>query len=292
MGSDMPPRVLFAHQAPTLIDNFAQSHLWRVETIDLGDSDGFDEMKLLKTSKSSTTSGVEWLFVCSPLQLQNAQSLGSKVCWVMHNGKPNPNLVGVINPSNTQAIVCMSERNAAQVRFWYGKDIPVHVLIPGYEPTPVWSWRSNLSWTVKSRPWARDREALELVHSVVIGSKAFNHLWYGQGQPSGFLTPRNKLSIMQSCSCYISSLPRWAGFGLTEHECMAAGVPVVGSRWGDTAQIGPGSLLNDWPKVQEQLATLARSTACPKASEAQLEYIRTYCSPKNRDLSIERFLSA
>ena len=287
------PKVLFAHQAPTLIDNFAACKLWRVRVVDLGDSD-FEETKLLAAQPCASVAGAAWVFVCSPMQLDNAQRLhanyGTKVCWLMHNGKPNSNIRRTITRRNTHRIACMSTRNAEQVRAWFGTDIPVYVLRPSYEPAPRWEWAGDTSWTIKSRPWLRDRTALDHVHQVIRRAGAFDHRWYGQGQPNGFIMPGEKSKLMQRCSCYVSCLPDWAGFGLTEHECMAAGVPVVGSRWGDTAGRTMDALLSDDVETQIQCLKLSRQRDM-MVSEAQYDYLRDMCSPERQRRSIERFLA-
>jgi hypothetical protein len=283
------PRVLFAHQAPTLIDNVAASPLWDVSVVDLGDSAGFDERKLLNT-KPGTTAGADWVFVCSPEQLRQARGIrGVKVCWVLHNGKEAP-VKTLLKSGAVHRIACMSQRNADQIRAWFGTSVPISVLRPSYEPAMTWEWIANVSWTIKSRPWARDQRALELVHRVIREARAFDHRWYGQGQPNGFIMPGEKAALMRCCSCYVSCLPEWAGFGLTEHECMAAGVPVVGSRWGDTTRMTSQGMLHDDISVQIEYLNAARRMQA-YICDVQFQYLRDVCSPAMRDRSIEEFLN-
>jgi len=291
-------KVLFAYQAPTLIDNLAACDLWDATVVDLGDSTGFDERKLLRTPRCVSSSGAGWVFVCTPLQLQNAQLLaayGTKICWVMHNGKMNHDLRSDLRPHKVHRIACMSQRNAEQVEQWLGSDVPIFVLRPAYEPDAKWKrWTKDVSWTVKSRPWARDRQALDTLYAVIKNAGAFDHRWYGQGQPNGFLLPGEKAKLLEACSCYVSCLPFWAGFGLTEHECMAAGVPVIGSLWGDTClRRSEDWLLDDSIENQTRFLWETRERSLldhVHMCEAQFDYLREFCSLEARRRSIEEFL--
>ena len=57
---------------------------------------------------------------------------------------------------------------------------------------------------------------------------------FGQGQPSGFLTPERRDTWYGGSLGYVSSLPTNAGFGLAEHEALASGCPLLAMAWGDT----------------------------------------------------------
>jgi hypothetical protein len=284
------PVAVFGFQAPTLLSIFASCPVWDVRIGRLGDDVGCDEIQLLDVEQWDT-GAADVFFVTSPMQMASALRLKSpkaKVVWVQHNGRLSFDPSFLDNPID--AVLCMSDRNARQIEAYKARP-PVFSVHPAYTFNPVWAWKPEASWTVKSRPWARDQAALEDLYSVIREAHAYDHAWYGQGQPRGFLSHVGKQALLRSCSCYVSCLPEWAGFGLTEHECMAAGVPVVGSRWGDTQQMGANAYLDDdrWCQV-EALKRLRASPASQADLDAQAEYIRSWCSPARMREDIEILL--
>ncbi len=142
-----------------------------------------------------------------------------------------------------------------------------------YEPKPVWSWSGGKPFSIMSRPWHRkDATRTRMAMSL---SEIRNMKLYGEGQPGGFLV-EGKEATMRSASCYVSMVGIDGGFGLSEHEAMAMGCPIVARRWGDMAV--------DFPKYpgfaddDDHLMALANACASDEVfarslSEAGLEYI-------------------
>lgn len=145
-----------------------------------------------------------------------------------------------------------------------------------YEPKPVWSWGSGQPFSIMSRPWHRKpttQDRMKLAMANIVGMKL-----YGEGQPHGFLT-EGKTAVMKSASCYVSMVGIDGGFGLSEHEAMAMGCPVIARRWGDMAV--------DFPKYpgfadsDEHLVALANACASDEKfarylSEACIDYVAKF----------------
>jgi hypothetical protein len=116
---------------------------------------------------------------------------------------------------------------------------------------------------------------------------------YGQDAPAGFLDDRAKRALGAECSCYVSPLPPWAGFGLAQHECFAAGVPVAGLIWGDLREEMPG-----YGGLTESLDDLADQVVriCTDESYAQqlsaigLDYIARHRTMLTMEVAVERLV--
>lgn len=232
-------RAVFAVQAPTLLNRFARSTSWRLEVARLGDAD-FAETSLLSVPRwDGNTAGVGVVVVCSPLQLGTARRTfpRAKVVWAQHNGRDTCR-----DQLKADGFLCMSQRCTECVKAF---GLPTAVIRPHYAPEPLWAWDSSPVWTLRSRPKQRAQEASIRMRTVASLAGASDR-WevYGQDQPLGFATPEVRLTLMRS-ACYLSAMPLWAGFGLSEHECFANGVPVIGSRWGDSHKMDPAYCLDD-----------------------------------------------
>lgn len=106
---------------------------------------------------------------------------------------------------------------------------------------------------------------------------------------------KKKLHELRShCSTYLSALPKEAGFGLTEHENLAAGVPVIGSRWGDMdSEMSAGYwCLHD--RHANQVSALKQLAvdhdAAKQVSERGLDFIAEQRTPQRMEESIQQLL--
>lgn len=222
--------VVAAVQSPGLFDILTTASAWSLKMCNMGDTRGMDEM----ASMRSPVFGPQVLkpsvaIVCSPGHLSFAKSVwpSAKIVWAIHNGRERWLLPQHLE-SQVTAVICFSER----VRWLAsaGKTVPHFFISPAYEPRPRWSWRENLFWTLRNRPVGRLDDRDNVIPAVTEG---LNHTFYGQQQRAGAANAATKEALMASCSAYVSCLDRAAGFGLAEHEVMAAGVPLLGGPWGD-----------------------------------------------------------
>jgi glycosyltransferase involved in cell wall biosynthesis len=149
---------------------------------------------------------------------------------------------------------------------------------------------------MKSRPSTRDRYDLALTHQVIELAKqrSVDIVMYGQETAGGFLDSRAKYDLQGACSCYVSPLPPWAGFGLAQHECLSAGVPLAGLIWGDLEEELPApypaltETLDDLAEAVERLCT--EQSFAEALSEAGLAYIAQHRTKTQTERSIQRFL--
>jgi len=222
--------VVAAVQSPGLFDILTTATAWSLKMCDLGDVAGMTEMASLRSpvvSPSSVKPSV--VIVCTPAHLSRAQDKwpSAKIVWAIHNGRERWLLPQSLE-HHVSAVVCFSER----VRWLAsaGKTLPHFFVSPAYEPRPRWSWRANMFWTLRNRPNGRLDDRDNVIPAVMRG---LAHTFYGQRQPAGPADTERKEQLIASCSAYVSCLDRAAGFGLAEHEAMAAGVPVIGAPWGD-----------------------------------------------------------
>lgn len=277
----MRPLVVWALQAPTLLERLSRTDKWRLEVADLEDSDGNAENSLL--SVPSYEGGRPYIvFVCTERQFANARRLfpGSRIIWVLHNGKDGP-------PSKVPERVAFSNHVARL----HGGD--VHVLVPAYEAKPRYEWKSDCVWTMMSRPQNRRPDRMRITRILERASGVPVRL-YGQDQPGGFLDAEARESLMRLCTAYVSSLPDWAGFGLAEHECFEAGVPVIGNlEWGDMREENLGYRGLSETLVGQITALRAVATNpdfAMELSEAGIAFIDRCRSRMRMDRSIEALL--
>ncbi len=279
-------RVVFAIQAPTLLNRLKETTKWRLEVADLGDATMAERSRLAVPRYAG--GDVHAVFVTTPAQLWGARFRwpGAKLVWVAHNGRP-----AVIDPAGRGLPILAFSKRVARLQKSAQPGVPVAAIRPAYEPEPIWSWKKDLAWLMLSRPDTRQPDLPE-ANRYVLSRSGVTCRMYGEGQPDGFLAdPR---TVMRSCSAYLSALPHWAGFGLSQHECFAAGVPVVCSRWGDTAE----EISADYEGLNDDLDNQAAALMLCATNQAfarllsrlGLEYITQHRTPAAMDREIEQAL--
>jgi hypothetical protein len=280
-------RVVFAIQAPTLLNRLALSKHWTLEVADLGDSALAERARL--TVPRYESGEVHAVFVATPDHLLRARERWpqSKHVWCAHNGRADIVAeIGLGLPILTFSRRTAALQQAAQPR------VKVAAIRPCYTPNPIWSWERDKFWYMLSRPETR-RNELPAANRYVLERSGVRCVAYGENQPGGFLTDPSEL--MRSCSGYLSSLQYSSGFGLAQHECFAAGVPLVCSRWGDSVEeISPdySSLHDDLDAQAAALTRLATDEAFAKAmSELGLQYIAERRTQSVMDLEVEQALA-
>lgn len=249
----MSVNVVVAHQSPTLFNQLAKSTEWNLFMSPMGDHEGLAELELCRVPiwPEDSNQFPDLVLVCSPMQLSVARSRWPivKRLWVLHNGM-NRSLLPAELESNIDGAICFSNR----VRWLQdGRSVPLFYVSPAYEPDPIWKWRPGLLWSMISRPLTRDDDR-ELVIPAVT-RRAGGCEIFGQERPSGFIGEARKRELLSSCSAYVSCLTRSAGFGLAEHEAMAAGCPIIGGWWGDM----PEELGLRYWGLQDQLSDMANA---------------------------------
>lgn len=287
----MPVRVVFALQAPTLLNILARSKKWRLEVAKLEDCDGLAEAELLNTERwDGRAAGVEHVFVCTPSQAMHSKIRFSKakIWWVLHTG-----MSSLETPRGACNVLTFSDSVAALHKA-RNPLLRTSVIVPAYKPDPIWSWAPNYAWTLKNRPVTRNQEALQLILNARDGA-GVEHDFFGQDWPNGFANPSKLRELRSQCSAYLSALPKEAGFGLTEHENFAMGVPVVGSRWGDMDSEMPADYWCMRDNPEDQIAALQRlavdRTAAEHVSRLGTDFICTARSQQRMEESIERLLA-
>jgi hypothetical protein len=281
------PRIVAALQSPTLLNNLAQiKDTWSIEVVDLTDArDAFKEASLLRLpTYDGNPEGVAMFWGCDEKHLRWASHHLPDVpqAFLAHSGLPE-----FIGPSANGRLVVgfLRDNLAAALRAF--NPAGIHYVSPAYEARPRWSWRHARAWTMMSRPSARYaptlasfRKLIQLTNEAV-GAQSSDqwHRLHGEGQPYGFLDGEAREDLIVGSSCYLSFEQPWGGFGLAEHEAMAAGVPLCAKSWGDMpeeARCHPG--IGD---TEQQVATAAArclrdAVFAREVSEAGLEYIRKH----------------
>jgi hypothetical protein len=258
----MPPTILFALQAPTLLNNFAQiPEVWDVRYVKTGPVD-FAEESLLEVP--------EWdgaplsLFVgCDASHEAWAVShlLDVPSYTMIHTSDPN----GMGGRQFGKHLIGM-QRHGLNLAAWHLKPKSTHYLSIAYEAKPSWTWAPDEPWSVMSRPQHRRP-----------GTQA--RMAFGQDQPDGFLVGAARAEVLANSSCYVSMVGPEAGVGLMEHEAMAAGVPVVARAWGDLLDNMP-----DYPGIaRDDSELLALALQCSvnrgfaeHVAEAGLRYTKLF----------------
>lgn len=292
-------RVVAALQSPTLLSNWARSGKWELQVAELGDPGGISEPALLTAPKwDGVADDVIAVLVTTPDQLMNAARTFPKAkrIWIPHNGQ------GQLIPRDLlkqiDGIVTLSRRvldlQRTQVPQFLGK--PAWVIPPSYLPTLEFGWSNNMAWSMKSRPKTRNKYELALFSACQERASrlGIEIKLFGEDTQGRFLDDKARMALYKSCSCYVSPLPPWAGFGLSQHECMAAGVPVAGFYWGDVREVfGPKypSLVYDLDSLAEIVKRLCIDESfATRVSEAGHAYIKECLSPASMDQAIITFL--
>lgn len=288
----MRPTVVFALQSPTLLNALSRSRRWQLEVADLGDHPG-QEAELLEAPRYRG-GPVDHVFACSPEHWRRAREEfpRAKLWWLIHNGQPHL-IPRDIEPERAVAL----SRRVAAMQGRVRPELPIHLVVPSYEPRRVWQWGRGC-WTMISRPATRHPEHLRCVQRVRQIAQV-EHVLCGEGQPGGFLYPDGRERKQRSCAAYLSALPKWSGFGLAEHECLAAGVPIVGSRWGDMPEEMPDDYagLDDAPEVQ---ALVLRDLCDPvrgpelgeELSQVGLDFIAAHRKLERMEVGIQGVLES
>jgi hypothetical protein len=269
----MPPTILFALQAPTLLNNFAQiPEVWDVRYVKTGPVD-FAEESLLEVP--------EWdgallsLFVgCDAShEAWAARHLLDVPSYTMiHTSDPN----GMGGRQFGKHMIGM-QRHGLNIAEWHWKPKSTHYLSIAYEAKPSWTWAPYRPWSVMSRPQHR-RPGTQARMAFLRDKLPYLSL-YGQDQPDGFLVGAARAEVLANSSCYVSMVGPEAGVGLMEHEAMAAGVPVVARAWGDLLDNMP-----DYPGIaRDDSELLALALQCSvnrgfaeHVAEAGLRYTKLF----------------
>lgn len=284
----MKPRIVFALQSPTLLNKLFVSSQWTLEVADLGDSN-LAERELLQAPLYSS-GNVDIVVVATPEHLRRARSLWptARHVWAVHNGRPD-----LLPPGADHMHVLAFSRRVAELQRWVRPHLRIDFIRPFYLPEPIWSWKPGCVWMMLSRPDTRHPTHMVFNDTVVTWS-GVTPLVFGEGQPGGFL--KDPTPYLQSCSAYLSSLPFWAGFGLAQHECFAAGAPIVCSRWGDTPEEMPAeytALVDDLFEQAQALKLIASEDGrayAERMSRIGLEYVSSRRTLASMEEDIERFL--
>jgi hypothetical protein len=286
------PRVVFYLQAPTLLNVYAQSARWRLEVLVLASTSAqLAESKLLSAPRfRGNKDSVEHVFVCEPAHYAAAmrEFRGAKLTWVVHNARTE------LVPLNVRPEACLALSKSVEAAHAkrFGSEAS-HCIVPFYEPQPRWKHVPNKPWAMRNRPHTRHPDELEQLARV---ANVMDVPVYGQDQPPGFLSGAAKEALFRESSCYVSCLPKWAGFGLAEHECFSAGVPVVGPYWGDLEDEMPDRYVTLGGDVERQVGAVRDLTDGDTAirpehlSELGFDMLRKHRSRQRMDSGIEQFL--
>lgn len=293
------PHVVAALQSPTLLNNWASATGWTLKAAKLGDHEGLAEANLLQVPIwDGKDDAVAAVLVTTPLQLEEARKRFSHAAhiWIIHNGR-----FGLIPPrliDQVDGIITLSRKVLALQRTHHPALMhkPSWVIAPSYEANKRYQWMPNRAWTMKSRPSTRDRYDLALTDQIIELAKqrSVNIVMYGQDTVGGFLDHDAKNQLQQLCSCYVSPLPPWAGFGLAQHEALSAGVPVAGLIWGDLAEdltMPYPALSNTLDELSETIYRLCNDNAfANEVSDAGLDYIASCRGKLQMERSVTRFI--
>ena len=173
--------------------------------------------------------------------------------------------------------------------------LPTWIIPPAYSAAAHWTWRKGLARMMQSRPATRSSIDSALVRQTIdlLRARDLDLKIYGQDTSGGFIDAAAKAVLQGACSCYVSPLPPWAGFGLAQHECMAAGVPVAGLTWGDLSEEMPSgymSLCENLDDLAAAIERLCRSEDYARAISAiGLDYIAGRRTMRTMDDAVERF---
>lgn len=303
------PVVVAALQSPFLLNRWRQSDAWDFYYELLGDDTGLEEAKELDVPRFKDSlipdSRVQAVLVTSPLQLENAQKRFPQawVFWVVHTG-----FFLEVLPSEhvhkIDGIITLSQR-VMDIQFVHKPILHTKnnfVITPWYTARPVWSWKKDTLWTIRSRPASRMKPEKEPFDYTLNAIKKYQRshnntpriYFFGQDAPDGYIDQKRKERFYKKSSAYIGALPVDAGFGMAEHEALAAGVPVVCMRWGDM----PVELSPDYSALvgtQEELPLAALRLATDKnyareMSRLGLEYIAKYRTKESMDRQITSFV--
>lgn len=287
-------RVVWAIQSPTLLNILAQGP-WDMQVADFGDAQGLAEVSQLTAPRwDGRPDGVEAVFVCSPLHVENARKHlpKARILLVAHQGYHQK----LPACPEARGVVCFSKQIASHIR---PASRNVWVLRPSYPVESRWKYFAGKCWTMMSRPGTREPISYAGMDTARQLSKTPIRV-YGQEQTDGALDRQQRESMMISCSAYVSVLPPRAGFGLAEHEAMSLGCPVVGAEWGDVAWLRarggryPASGFREYGDIfgiAELIDRIAKDERFAREiSIEQSAYLREFFPASVRDESIQSFM--
>lgn len=302
------PVVVAAMQSPHLLNIWHDTKVWRLYYDLLGDHDGLEETKEKEirsfSSSKLQTNDVAAVLVTTPKQLETAghKYPKAKIFWVVHTGYflevlPTdlvPKIAGIVTLTRTVRDIQIKHKPALV-------DKKNFVITPFYESNPIWSWKPGVLWTIRSRATQRMAASKDRFEAVMTGLKEGlsgeeKLFFYGSEAPDGYIDKAGKRALSAGSSGYISALPEDAGFGLAEHEAMAFGVPIVGSRWGDMKDEAPEAYEALCAEEADMISyglRLARDQDFAESmSRAGLEYIKQYRTKAAMEKQIGAFVAS
>ncbi len=298
------PRVVWAAQAPTLLNILARSDRWDMSVADLGETSTLGELSQLTAPRwDGVPTDVKAVFVCSPHHVSAARDLlpSSEIILVAHQGYSHklpycPEARTVVSFSQE---VDRFVREDATHRSVLSHIENFAVIRPWYEVLPRWNWAPNDVWMMMSRPWSREAFSIAALESIrsISGART---LVFGQDQPDGMLDDTGKFQRRAISSAYLTALHPRAGFGLAEFEAMAAGCPVIGALWGDLlaykrqGEDGPWDAFREYGDLYNTADLVDRiaqdSCFANRVSEEQKAFIADRFSLQSMNESIDSFL--
>lgn len=285
--------VVAALQSPTLLNILRKSSSWDLHVAPLGDHEGLAEVaELTVPTWNEGDPAPEIVLVCSPAHLFNAKTRWPKarVVWVVHNGWERW-LLPPEHEDKVAGVVVFGERLRWLCQA--GRKPRFHFVSPAYEVSQKWSWTPDCLWTLRNQPNTRNDDSPNVFAAITQES---THTFYGQGQNAGFADAAKKANLLSSCSAYVSALHRTAGFGLAEHEAMAAGVPLIGGWWGDMEEeLSPsywGLQHNLYKMYEATRRVVVDKDGAEELSALGCEYITKYRTQERMDQTAKDFLKA
>lgn len=236
------PIVLFALQAPTLLQLLAADDGWDLRTEPMGDHEALAERAHLAGAPipgiGADVPAV--IVVCSPAQLIRAKEMifawgrDIPIVWAAHNGYEPELLDGWEGPLltfslNNLATFSLQPREHAYV-------IRPHMPIVREFKTISGRGKDHPCFTMQNRPQTRPAHAVQMRNALLasaVEEAGVPHEVYGQDQPRGALGWLTRQTAFRDAPAYVSALPTNAGFGLAEHEALAHGCPLITMTYGD-----------------------------------------------------------
>jgi hypothetical protein len=286
------PIVVAALQSPTLLNILHQSTAWQFWVTDLYDTDQLAELRWLQASTyAGNPRDVNYVLVCTPNQWGRAGNLFPRAerVWMLHNGNEN------LTPPHGDRCALTFSRRVGELHRARRPQMRIATVTPAYQVEPIWQEWAPRIWTLLNRPTTARSEYIGLIEELVRG---LPFEWYGQGHANGILEGSARTDLERACAAYVTPLPTWAGFGLAQHECLARGVPLVGTRWGDLSEELPAAYtaLDDDPAARrralERLLDPGEGPAYARElSELGMAMIREHRTVEQMDASIRNALN-
>lgn len=296
-----PNIVLFAHQSPPLLQLLRKSTVWDLRSEPMGDHHGLAESVYAEGLPGLVGDRPDVVVVASPAQRQCAERMAKEwgnppIVWAAHNGYEPTVTAGWLGP-----VLCFSAANATT--FATEERDRVWVIRPAVEPQPEAVGRyehPSPLFTMENRPQTRTAPAKKCRARLAEKLQERRISWrtYGQDQRWGFMGECERSARFATSRGYVSLLPRNAGFGLAEHEALAAGCPLYALPWGDTpvTLAGYPGLSSSPERLERALREATGDTARlwrsrrRRFAEAGHDALRTHYSAPIRDAGIAAFL--